>query len=77
MANLYLIPCPISEESPVDCLTPRVLTIIKNTRIFLVENLRSARRFISSTKQGIVLDDLVFFELHKIFCQVQMHLHQS
>jgi len=65
MPDLRLIPCPISSLSPKECLPPQVLNVIKETSIFMVEDLRSARRFISSTKQGIVIDELTFFVLNK------------
>jgi len=65
MANLYLIPCPISEKKPAECLPPEALQALQNTKVFLVENLRSARRFISSCKLGITIDELAFFELNK------------
>lgn len=65
MNKLYLIPCTISEKTPAECLPKEVLDAVKSTQVFLVENLRSARRFISSTKQGIVIDELEFFELNK------------
>jgi 16S rRNA (cytidine1402-2'-O)-methyltransferase len=40
-------------------------TQLKNIRYFLVENLRTARRFISSRKLGLVLDTMHFKELTK------------
>ncbi len=65
MSDLLLIPCPIAAQPPHQCLPAQVLQVIKDTKVFMVEDLRSARRFISSTKQGIVIDELEFFVLNK------------
>ena len=42
-----------------------VINIITNCQHFFVENVRTARRFISSLKTGVVIDDLSFYQLDK------------
>ena len=42
-----------------------VTEILQNTKHYFVENVRTARRFISSLKAGIVIDDLGFHILDK------------
>ncbi len=63
--NLYLIPTYLSDLNEKSFLSPLVEEVVKNTKYYLVENTRSARRFISSLKTGIVIDDLQFEILDK------------
>jgi len=46
-------------------LAPFTDSILRTTSYYFVENVRTARRFISSLKLGIVIDNLSFFELTK------------
>ncbi|MHA4742159.1 SAM-dependent methyltransferase [Dyadobacter sp. MSC1_007] len=63
--SLYLIPTVLAEGTQNAVLTPQIREVIGNLDIFLVENVRTARRFISSLKLGKVIDDLTFIELDK------------
>lgn len=66
MAVLYLIPLPLTDTSTTDnLLIPQAREIIASTDYYLVENVRTARRFISSLKTGRVIEQLRFFELDK------------
>ena len=50
MATLYLIPCPISDDTAVADVTPAAnQAIIDSLDYFIVENTRSARRFLSKS----------------------------
>jgi 16S rRNA (cytidine1402-2'-O)-methyltransferase len=53
---LYLVPVPISENDPVDELAPRVIRTVSLVRYFIVENHRSARRFLSKVMDQEALD---------------------
>ncbi|SFC43328.1 16S rRNA (cytidine1402-2'-O)-methyltransferase [Flexibacter flexilis DSM 6793] len=64
-AILYLIPTTLADQTAAQVLSPQVLDVVANTDCFLVENLRTARRFISGLKLGKVIDSLHFQELHK------------
>ena len=45
--TLYLIPCPIAEDTPVwDVLPAANRAVIDSLDYFIVENVRSARRFL-------------------------------
>lgn len=53
---LYLVPVPIGDGSPADELAPRVLRTVSAIRDFVVENERSARRFLSRVMPQEALD---------------------
>lgn len=63
--KLYIIPSPLSENSLDKVVTPEMELILKSTNHFLVENVRTARRFISSLKLGVVIEKLNFKILDK------------
>lgn len=65
MGILYLIPLPIAIDTQTKVLTPQILEVIPELDTFFVEDIRTARRFISSLKLGIVIDDLEFYVLDK------------
>ncbi len=62
--TLYLIPCPISENTGVYDVTPEAnRAVIDSLDYFIVENIRSARRFLSKAKIARPIDSLEFREL--------------
>lgn len=63
--SVFLIPTYLSAQNDASFLAPMVLDVIKNTTHFLVENVRTARRFISSLKLGIDISSLQFEVLDK------------
>ncbi|CAM4121556.1 SAM-dependent methyltransferase [Cytophagaceae bacterium 50C-KIRBA] len=63
--KIYLIPCPIAENTAAQVVTPEVSQALVSCQYFLVENVRTARRFISELKLGIKIDDVVFEVLDK------------
>ncbi|MEO1652781.1 MAG: SAM-dependent methyltransferase [Bacteroidota bacterium] len=63
--KLYLFPVLLAPETQDRVLSPYHQDLLKRQKIFFVENLRSARRFISSLKLGLVIDELQFFVLDK------------
>lgn len=62
--SLYLIPCPIVEWE-MDTIAPRTLTELYKLDFFVVERLRTARRFIAKTDHPKAIDELTFFEYDK------------
>ena len=56
--KLFLIPNVLAENTAHLVITPQVKEIVAHTKIFLVENLRTARRYISSLKLGISIEEL-------------------
>lgn len=65
MAKLYLIPTTLGDTSIERVLPPDLSTIISSVTVFVVENLRTARRFLKKVNPAIVIDDLTFFELNQ------------
>ncbi len=63
---LYMIPCPISDErEPQDVLPAENKRVVDELDYFIVENTRSARRFLSKYKIAKKIDDLEFVELNE------------
>lgn len=62
---LYLIPTVLAESTQDKVLSPQITDVVQNLDVFFVENVRTARRFISSLKLGKIIDELTFFELSK------------
>lgn len=65
MPEIYLIPNVLAPDTQVSHLAPLVPELIERCDVFFVEELRTARRFISSLKLGLVIEDLLFEKLNK------------
>ncbi len=63
--KLFLIPTYLSTDNDASFVSPMVTEVLQNTKYFFVENVRTARRFISSLKAGITIEDLKFHILDK------------
>ncbi len=63
--SLFLIPTILAPDTEEKVLSPQIKDIIKHLNIFFVEDIRTARRFISNLKIGKVIDTLTFYELTK------------
>ena len=61
---LYMIPVTISETPARDVLPERNIEIIRSLKYFIVENIRTARRFLKSVDPGIEISGLTFYELN-------------
>ena len=58
MASLYLIPTVLS-DSPLDNVLPsNNADIIRKVKVFIVENIRTARRFLKQVDKAINIDEL-------------------
>ncbi|CAN5335710.1 SAM-dependent methyltransferase [soil metagenome] len=65
MPTLYLIPTLLAEDTTQQVLPPHIQTVIEKTDAYFVENVRSARRFITGLKTSRIIDETTFFELDK------------
>ena len=64
--TIYMIPCPISDERDVwDVLPKHNLEVMNSLDYFIVENVRSARRFLSRVGIERKIDKLEFVELNE------------
>ena len=63
--KIYMIPNVIADESQDFVIPFSVREAIKKIDVFLVENVRNARRYISSLKLGLVIESLEFQILDK------------
>ncbi|MDR1091728.1 MAG: SAM-dependent methyltransferase [Prevotella sp.] len=63
--SLYLIPVTLGETGIERVLPPHNKGIILQIKYFIVENIRSARRFLKKVDSSINIDDLTFYELNK------------
>lgn len=61
---LYMIPVPINEQAVTNVLPEENLEIIKEIKHFIVENVRTARRFLKKIDNTIDISGLTFYELN-------------
>jgi 16S rRNA (cytidine1402-2'-O)-methyltransferase len=64
-STLFLMPLTISESESRTWIGSGYHEVLKATTLYFVENIRTARRFISSLRLGITIDQLQFEVLDK------------
>ncbi len=65
MPKLFLFPVPMGESQPADVLPAINIDLIRGVRHFIVENVRSARRFIKACDRDIDVNICHFAELNR------------
>lgn len=63
--KLYLIPSPLGENEPNEVIPAPVLASLANFRTFVVEEVRTARRYLSKAGLKGHIGELEFFELNE------------
>lgn len=63
--NLYLIPSPLGENAPEEVIPGPVLKSLEGFRTFVVEEIRTARRYLSRAGLKGKIGDLEFHELNE------------
>jgi 16S rRNA (cytidine1402-2'-O)-methyltransferase len=63
--KLYLIPSPLGENDPAEVIPMPVLEILQGIRTFVVEEVRTARRYLSKAGLKGRIADLEFHELNE------------
>jgi 16S rRNA (cytidine1402-2'-O)-methyltransferase len=63
--KLYLIPNLLGEGQPDEMLAPYVLKIIQGIRFFIVEEIRTTRRFLAKAGMSGSIDSLTFYVLNE------------
>lgn len=65
MATLYLFPVPMGDTPPSQVLPQTNIQLVCGIKHFIVENVRSARRFLRACSRDIDIDTLTFTELNE------------
>ncbi len=73
-ATLFIIPTPIGEHHPEIVLPQETLSVLPEIKHFLVENLRTARRFLKSAGYPYDFNEVWFYELNE---HNQFHIHSE
>lgn len=63
--SLYLFPVSLGDTPLENVLPAQNITIIRTIKYFIVENIRSARRFLKACDRTIDIDQLTFFTLNE------------
>jgi len=63
--KLYMLPVNLSEADLQWAIPENVLKQTIGLKVFIVENIRTARRFLKKADRTIDIDQLLFFELNK------------
>jgi 16S rRNA (cytidine1402-2'-O)-methyltransferase len=63
--NLYLLPTTLGEQNPVETIPASVLKTTTGLRFFIVENTRTARRYLRSIDPAFPIDGSSFVELNE------------
>ena len=63
--KLYLIPSPLGEGSVADSMPPRNIYIVESLKHFVVEEVTTARRFLSRCGLKGKIESLNFYELNE------------
>ena len=70
--KIYMIPTTLG-DSTIDAVIPKdVQQIIIGTKYFIVENIKTTRRFLKKVERGIDIDELQFFVLNKHTSSVEL-----
>jgi 16S rRNA (cytidine1402-2'-O)-methyltransferase len=65
MGILYLIPTTLGESDTARVIPAEVSAIVKGISYFIVENIRTARRYLRKLDPQLNIDELHFFELNQ------------
>jgi 16S rRNA (cytidine1402-2'-O)-methyltransferase len=63
--NIYLIPVTLGGDDFLKVIPEKVISLTKLLRFFIVEDIRSARRYLRLIDKGFPIDDTVFLELNE------------
>ena len=62
---LYLIPSPLGDNNPLEVIPSAVMELIPTLKHFVVEEVKTARRYLSKTGLKGKIDSLKFYELNE------------
>jgi 16S rRNA (cytidine1402-2'-O)-methyltransferase len=64
-ATLFLLPTPLADDTAPQVLPPQVVAAVATLSYFLVENARTARRFVKSVAPARVIEEISFTVIDK------------
>lgn len=62
---LYLVPNILGNPDTTRCIPDAVPELTRRVKVYIVENLRNARRYLKSLDKSIDIDELLFYELNE------------
>ncbi|MFO7620098.1 MAG: SAM-dependent methyltransferase [Bacteroidales bacterium] len=65
MGSIYLIPVPLGGNDYLKVIPEKVLELTRSLRYFVVEDVRSARRYLRLIDKRFPIDECEFFELNE------------
>ncbi len=65
MPTIYLLPSTMSDALPTQALPVGNIEIARKLKYFIVENVRTARRFLKACDRNININELTFYELNR------------
>jgi 16S rRNA (cytidine1402-2'-O)-methyltransferase len=60
--KIYLIPSPLGDNPVEEVIPAKIKEVVKQLKYFIVEDLRTARRYLKKLDENIDIDSLQFFE---------------
>ena len=63
--RIYLIPVTLGGDDYMKVIPEKVINLTRQLRYFIVEDIRSARRFLRMIDKGFPINDSVFYELNE------------
>lgn len=74
--TLYLIPTVLADGTADKVISPQVIETVQHLQYFIVENLRTARRYVKNICPELVIEELTFVQVDKdaTLAQVQASL---
>lgn len=74
--RIYLIPVTLGGDDFLKVIPEKVIDLTRQLRFFIVEDIRSARRFLRLIDKQFPIDDTVFYELneHTVESEIEQYL---
>ncbi|TKG95346.1 SAM-dependent methyltransferase [Puteibacter caeruleilacunae] len=63
--KIYLIPMTLGDTTIERVIPEDIKSIVRDIKVFIVENIRTTRRYLKKIDRDINIDELQFFELNK------------
>lgn len=63
--TLYLIPTTLGDSTISSVIPSDIALLLKQIKFFIVEDIRTSRRYLKKVDKSINIDDLTFYELNK------------